>query len=252
MLKQMLKPGIIAGVVGGIVSVAAGVLVLYGMFLPDQIAFWLASLSILVTILVSTGTGVLAGYLAQRRSAEKLKAGQAALAGVVAGIILFLSGLVFMPLTQSLSNSLGVQNRVAELQTERMREMGVPEEQIAASRAQTTAIQPAGLIAIGMVCGVILNVGLGAGGAALGALIFKPALRRKLVCTQCQAAFEIGGNAFIEVKGEGSPDLVDYCNWEDLAPDVAKQQRATVAEVLKTKGAGRQWQCGMCKTAQAY
>jgi hypothetical protein len=98
-----------------------------------------------------------------------------------------------------------------------------------------------------------MGVALGAGGAALGALIFKPSLRRKLVCTQCQAAFELGGNAFAEVI-EGRPDLVDYCNWDDLAPDKAKQQREVVAQVIapKAKEQGRQWQCGMCKTVQAY
>jgi hypothetical protein len=251
MFKQMLKPGIIAGVVGGIVSVAAGVAVLYGMFLPDQIAFWLASLSILVTILVSTVTGLLAGYLAQRRSAEKLKAGQAALAGVVAGVVIFLVSLALTPLTQSLSNSLGVQNRVADLQLVRMREMGVPEEQIAASRAQMTATPPASLVAVGIACGALLNVALGAGGAALGTLVFKPAMRRKLVCEKCQAVFVVGGNAFIEMR-DGSPDSVDYCNWEDLMPDAVKRQRGVIADLLKTGGQGRQWQCGMCKTEQTY
>jgi hypothetical protein len=61
----------------------------------------------------------------------------------------------------------------------------------------------------------------------------------------------LGGNAFIEVA-EGRPDLVDYCNWQDLAPDAASRQRAVIAETIKTKGQGRQWQCGMCKSVQAY
>lgn len=107
-------------------------------------------------------------------------------------------------------------------------------------------------IASGLVFGLIIGVALGAGGAALGALIFKPTMRHKLVCTKCQATYEIGGNAFVEATGESGPDLVDYCNWEDLRPDAAKQQRAIIADVIKTKGQGRQWQCSMCKTVQTY
>jgi hypothetical protein len=61
----------------------------------------------------------------------------------------------------------------------------------------------------------------------------------------------LGGNAFIEVS-DGKPDRVDYCNWQDLAPDAARQQQAAIAERVRTKGQGRQWQCGMCKTVQAY
>jgi len=251
MFKQLLKPGIIAGAIGSIVSVLSSVLVLYGMFLPDNTALLLANLSILVTILISVGIGLLAGFLAQRQSPEKLKAGQAALAGVVAGVVVMLISLALTPLTQSLSNSLGVQNRVAELQVGRMREMGVPEEQIATSRAQMTGSTPIGLVVLGIACSAILNIGGGAGGGALGALIFKPRARWKLSCGKCQAVYELGGNAFVQVQ-EGSADLVDYCNWEDLVSETARQQRAALADLLKTKGQGRQWQCGMCKTVQAY
>jgi hypothetical protein len=106
-------------------------------------------------------------------------------------------------------------------------------------------------MATGLVCGLVMGIALGAGGAALGALVFKPTMRRKLTCQQCQATFELGGNAFIEVA-EAKPDLVDYCNWDDLAPNAASQQRAVIAETIRTKGQGRQWQCGMCKTVQAY
>jgi hypothetical protein len=157
---------------------------------------------------------------------------------------------------------LGLQDKMIEVQLAPSRMMGLSGEQLEMARTQIIAMQKSGAasttmlagIAVGLVCGLAAGVALGAGGAALGALIFKPSLRRKLVCAQCQAAFELGGNAFIEIKGEGSPDLVDYCNWDDLAPDKAKQQREVVARVIapKAQEQGRQWQCGMCKTVQAY
>ena len=142
-----------------------------------------------------------------------------------------------------------------ELTIEWYRSMGMSQQQLDMLQAQMNT-QPSGNqmaagIAVAVVCGIV-GIAVCAGGGALGALIFKPSLRRKLVCTNCQAAFELGGNAFVEVKEEGQPDLVDYCNWGDLAPEAAKQQGAIIVDVVKTKGQGRQWQCGMCKTVQAY
>jgi hypothetical protein len=133
--------------------------------------------------------------------------------------------------------------------------MGTPPEQIELARNQieqqlSQGVQP-GQMALGLVCGLIVSVAFGAGGAALGALFFKPTLRRKLTCVKCQAGFDLGGNAFVEIR-EGQSDLVDYCNWDDLGTDVAQQQRAVIADLLKTGGQGRQWQCGMCKTEQTY
>jgi hypothetical protein len=146
-----------------------------------------------------------------------------------------------------------------EVQLLPSRMMGLSGEQLETARAQIIAMQSGGLtnttmlagLAAGLICGGIVGIALGAGGAAIGALILKPTARWKLICNKCQAVYELGGNAFVEIK-EGSADLVDYCNWEDLASETAKQQRAALADLLKTKGQDRQWQCGMCKTVQAY
>jgi len=164
-------------------------------------------------------------------------------------------GVIALPVTQQLPKWLGAQGRLVDASLYTARLMGTPPEQLEVARKQieqqlSQGVQP-GQMAIGLVCGLVMSVALGAGGAALGALIFKPTMRRKLTCAKCQAVFELGGNAFIEVN-EGQSDLVDYCNWDDLMPDSAKQQRAVIADLVKTGGQGRQWQCGMCKAVQGY
>ena len=260
MFKQMLKPGIMAGIIGGIASILVSVLVILALLLPGQVGITLYCLSTPVGFLLSLGVGLLAAFLAQRQSPEKLTASKAAVAGIIAGVMSTIIGVMALPLTQQMPNWLGLQDKMIEVQLAPSRMMGLSQEQLEMARAQIIAMQKSGAanttllagMATGLVCGLILGVALGAGGGALGSLIFKPTMRRKLTCTQCQAVFEIGGNAFIEVKEEGQPDLVDYCNWDDLPSDQAKQQRAVIADLLKTQGQGRQWQCGMCKTAQAY
>ena len=259
MFKKMLKPGITAGIVGGIVSIALSVLLVLALLLPGQIGITLYCASSPIGFLLSLGIGLLAAFLAQRQSPEKLAADKTAPAGIIAGVVSTLVGIVAVPFTQQMPNWMGLQDKMIEVQLTPSRMMGLSGEQLEMARAQIIAMQKSGVsnttllagMATGLVCGLIVGVALGAGGAALGALIFKPSLRRKLVCQKCQAAFELGGNAFIEVA-EGRPDLVDYCNWQDLAPDAASRQRAVIAETIKTKGQGRQWQCGMCKTVQAY
>ncbi len=260
MFKQMLKPGIVAGIIGGIVSILVSVLMVLALLLPGQAGITLYCLSTPIGILLSLGIGLLAAFLAQRQSLEKLAANKAAVAGIIAGVVSTLVGIVAVPLTQQMPNWLGLQDKMIEVQLAPSRMMGLSGEQLEMARAQIVAMQKSGAanttllagIGIGLVCGLVTGMALGAGGGALGTLIFKPSLRRKLVCANCQAAFELGGNAFIEVQEQGRPDLVDYCNWGDLASDVAKQQGAIIADVVKTKGQGRQWQCGMCKAVQAY
>lgn len=259
MFKKMLKPGITAGIIGGIVSIVLSVLLVLALLLPGQVGITLYCLSSPIGFLLSLGVGLLAAFLAQRQSAEKLTADKTAPAGVVAGVISTVVGIVAVPFTQQMPNWLGLQDKMIEVQLTPSRMMGLSGEQLEMARAQIVAMQKSGLsnttmlagIATGLVCGLVMGVALGAGGAALGALIFKPSLRRKLECEKCKSAFELGGNAFVEAR-ESQPDLVDYCNWGDLTPDTASQQRAVIAEVIKTKGQGRQWQCSMCKTVQAY
>lgn len=259
MFKQMWKPGLYAGIIGGIVSILVSVLLTFALLLPGQIGITLYCLSSPIGFLLSLGIGLLAAFMAQARSPDKLTASQVAPAGIIAGVVSSIIGVIAVPLTLQLPNWLGLQDKMIEVQLLPSRMMGLSGEQLEMARAQIVAMQQGGTssttmlagMATGLVCGLIMGVALGAGGAALGALIFKPTMRRKLTCSQCQAAFELGGNAFVEAR-EGQSDLVDYCNWNDLAPEVAKQQRAVIAEVIKTQGQGRQWQCGMCKTVQAY
>lgn len=257
MFKSMLKPGILAGVVGAIVSILVSVLLILAWYLPDRTAAILSCLNLPIELLLGIGIGILAAFFAQRQSPEKLTASKTALAGVIAGLVSTLVGLLSLPITLTMQNTPTLQARMVDIQVETYRMMGMPADQIELGRAQVIAAQKSGatsnvaFIAIGVVIGLVLSLALGAGGGALGALFFKPSLRRKLVCEKCQAAFELGGNAFIEVN-EGRPDLVDYCNWDDLMPVKAKEQRAVVAQVLKIRVADRQWQCGMCKTVQVY
>jgi len=259
MFKKMLRPGITAGIIGGFVSIALSVLLVLALLLPGQVGITLYCASSPIGLLLSLGIGLLAAFLAQRQSPEKLTADKTAPAGLIAGVVSTLVGIVAVPFTQQMPNWLGLQDKMIEVQLAPARMMGVSGEQLEVARAQIVAMQQSGMsnstllagMATGLVCGLIASMALGAGGAALGALIFKPSLRRKLVCQKCQATFELGGNAFIEVA-EDKPDLVDYCNWQDLAPGVASRQRAVIAETIKTKGQGRQWQCGMCKSVQAY
>jgi len=260
MFRKMLKPGITAGVIGGIVSIVLSILLVLALLLPGQVGVTLYCASSPIGLLLSLGIGLLAAFLAQRQSLEKLTADKTAPAGVIAGVVSTLIGIVAVPFTQQMPKWLGLQDKLIEVALLPSRLMGLSGEQLEMARTQIIAAQQgswgnttmlAGM-ATGLACGLVTGIALGAGGAALGALLFKPSLRRKLVCGKCQAAFELGGNAFVEVKGEGAPDLVDYCNWQDLTPDAASQQQAAIAEMAKTKGQGRQWQCGMCKTVQAY
>jgi hypothetical protein len=259
MFKKMLKPGITAGFIGGIVSIVLSVLLVLALLLPGQAGITLYCLSSPIGFLLSLGVGLLAAFLAQRQSPEKLTPSKTAPAGVIAGAVSTIVGIVAVPFTQQMPNWLGLQDKMLEVQLTPSRMMGLSGEQLEMARTQIIAMRDSGAanttmlagIATGLVCGLVVGVALGAGGAAVGALIFKPSLRRKLVCEKCQAAFELGGNAFIETR-EGAPDLVDYCNWDDLASDAVSQQRAVIAETIKTKGQGRQWQCGMCKTEQTY
>ncbi len=259
MFKQMLRPGIVAGIIGGVVSILVSVLLVLALMLPGQAGITLYCLGSPLGIVLSLLIGLLAAFLAQRQSPEKLTPSRAAPAGVVAGVVSTVIGVVVLPLTQQLPNWLGLQDRMIEVALAPSRMMGLSGEQLEMARAQIVASQQGGLgnttmlagMATGLVCGLVIGVALGAAGAALGALVFKPTMRRKLACSNCKALFELGGNAFVEVA-EGQPDLVDYCNWDDLARDTANTQRAVIAEVVKSKGQGRQWRCGMCKTVQAY
>ena len=258
MFKQMWKPGLYAGIIGGVVSILVSVLMTLALFLPGDTGITIYCLGSPVGLLLSLGIGVLAAYLAQARSPEKLTPGKVVPAGIIAGVVSTIVSMLAFPLTQQLPNWLGLQDKMIEVQLAPSRMMGLSGEQLEMARAQIVAMQQGNMnntmligMASGLVCGTIIGVLLGAGGAALGALVFKPTMRHKLVCSKCNATFELGGNAFVEVQ-EGQPDRADYCNWDDLAAEVAKQQRAVIAEVIKTKGTGRQWQCGMCKTTQAY
>jgi hypothetical protein len=254
MFKQMLKPGLTAGIIGTVVSVLFSVLLIL-TFLIGPVALVLSMASPVISLLLDLGIGLLAALFAQRRTLEKLSTNQGAVAGVIAGAVSLVVGLALTPAIQALNKAMVSQQRITELTMEWYRSMGMSQQQLDMLQTQMNT-QPSGnQMAVGIgaavVCGIVW-VAVCAGGGALGALIFKPTLRRKLVCTNCQAAFELGGNAFVEVKEEGRPDLVDYCSWDDLAPEAAKQQRAVIVDVVKTKGQGRQWQCGMCKTVQAY
>lgn len=259
MFKQMLKPGITAGIIGGIVSIVISFLLVLALFLPGQVGVTLYCLGTPVGIVLSLCIGLLAALLAQRQSLEKLAANKGAVAGIIAGVVSTVLGVLVTPITQQLPKWLGLQDKLIEVALLPSRMMGLSGEQLEMARTQIIAAQQGNLsnttmlagVATGLVCGLVIGIALGAGGGALGTLIFKPSLRRKLTCVKCQAAFELGGNAFIEVR-EGSADLVDYCNWGDLAPNAAKQQRDVIVEVVKSQGQGRQWQCGMCKTVQAY
>jgi hypothetical protein len=255
MFKRMLKPGVIAGVIGGIASLLVSVLLILALFLPGDTGPTLYCLGTPVGIVLSVGIGLLAAWLAQSRSPEKLPPGQTAVAGMIAGIASSVVGIVLTPITQQLPRWLGLQGRLVDASLYIAKMMGTPPEQLALARVQieqqlNQGTAP-GQMAIGLACGLAISIAVGAGGGALGALIFKPTMRRKLTCQQCKATFELGGNAFAEVT-EGQPDAVDYCNWDDLAAENARKQRAVIADILKTEGQGRQWRCGMCKTAQAY
>ena len=254
MLKQMLKPGLIAGIIGAVVSILFSLLLIL-TFLIGPIALVLSMASPVISLVIDLGIGLLAALFAQRRTLEKLSANQGAVAGAIAGAVSLVVSLALTPAIQALNKAMVTQQRVAELTIEWYRSMGMSQQQLDMIQTQMNT-QPSGNqmaigIGVAVVCGII-GVAICAGGGALGALIFKPTLRRKLVCTNCQATFELGGNAFIEVREAGQPDLVDYCNWEDLASDAAKRQRAVITDLVKAKGQARQWQCGMCKTAQAY
>jgi len=255
MFKAMLKPGIIAGVIGAIASILVSVLLTFSLLLPGDTGLTVYCLSTPVGFALSLGIGLLAAFLAQARSPDKLTANKTAPAGVIAGVVSTILGVAGLPITQQLPAWIGAQGRLVDASLYTARLMGTPPEQLEVARKQieqqlSQGFQPSQM-AIGLVCGLVIGVALGAGGAALGALIWKPRLRRKLTCVKCQAAFDLGGNAFVEIR-EGQSDLVDYCNWDDLGTDVAKQQRAVIADLLKTGGQGRQWQCGMCKTEQTY
>ncbi len=253
MFKQMLRPGLIAGLIGTVVSVVFSLLLIL-TFLIGPIALVLSMASPVISLVIDLGIGLLAALFAQRRTLEKLSANQGAVAGVIAGVVSLVISLALTPVLQVLNKTIVSQQRVMELTMEWYRSMGMSQQQLDVLQTQMNT-QPSGSqmaagIGIALVCGII-GVAVCAGGGALGALVFKPTLRRKLVCTNCQATFELGGNAFVEVK-EGQPDAVDYCNWDDLASDAAKRQRAVITDLIKAKSQARQWQCGMCKTAQAY
>ncbi|MBN1889971.1 MAG: hypothetical protein JW850_18390 [Thermoflexales bacterium] len=259
MLKTMFKPGFLAGVIGGIVSIAVSVLLILALLIPGQAGLTLYCLSSPIGLLLSVGIGLLAAWLAQSRSPEKLNVNQAAMAGLIAGVVSTIVGLPSLALTQAMPNWLGLQEQMIEVQLMPSRMMGLSEEQLEIARAQIVAMQQnntasgpmlAGIVG-GLVCGTLLGAALSTGGGALGALIFKPA-RRKLVCEKCRVTFELGGNAFIEAGDAGSPDLVDYCTWGDFTREAARQRHELIAQALKTQDEGRQWQCSMCKAIQPY
>jgi hypothetical protein len=258
MFKTMFKPGFWAGVIGGIVSIIVSVLLVLSLLVPGQAGLTLYCLSTPIGLLLSVGIGLLAAWLAQSRSPEKLNASQAAMAGLIAGVVSTIVGLPAIPLSQAMPNWLGLQEQMIEVQLTPSRMMGLSEEQIEIARAQIVAMQQdgatnsamlAGMVG-GFVCGGLLGAALSAGGGALGALIFKPA-RHKLVCEKCHAVFELGGNAFIEVGDSGGPDVADYCTWGDFTREAAKQRHELIAQALK-QIEGRQWQCSMCKAIQSY
>ncbi len=256
----MFKPGLKAGIIGAVVSVLLALALVYAYFLPSRTAAILSCLSTPIGLVVGLAIGLLAARFALAQTQEKLTAGKTALAGVYAGLVSFVLGTVSLPISRALQNTPAFQARMVDIQVEVYRMMGMSADQIEQARAAVIAAQKngsmnnPGLIAIGLVIGLVLSVGLGAIGGALGVLIFKPKPHRKLVCEKCQAAYELGSNAMLEVKGEGIPDLVDYGNWEDLLAAAAKQQRALIEQAFAPSGNGhiRQWQCGMCKTVQAY
>jgi hypothetical protein len=260
MFKSMLRPGITAGVIGAIVSILVSVLLILALFLPGQLGITLYCLSTPIGFLLSLGIGLLAAFFAQRQSQEKLTANKGAVAGMIAGVVSAIIGIVAVPITQQMPKWLSLQDKMIEVQLAPSRMMGLSGEQLETARAQIVAMQESGAanttmlagIGIGLVCGLVVGVALGAGGGALGTLIIKPKLR-KLVCVKCQNAFELGTNAYVETK-EGSPDLVDYCNWSDLPPDTVKQQRSVIDQMFASPAQmhDRQWQCSMCKTVQAY
>lgn len=259
MFKTMFKPGLLAGIIGGVVSIAVSVLLILALFLPNQIGFTLYCLSTPIGILLSVGIGLLAAWLAQSRSPEKLNVNQAAVAGLIAGVVSTIVALPVYPLTQAMPKWLGLEEEMIEVQLTPSRMMGLSEEQLEIARSQLVAMQQnnaasgtmlAGMVG-GMVCGALMGLALGAGGGALGGLIFKPA-RRTLVCEKCQVTFKLGENAFIEAGKEGAPDVVDYCTWGDFTREAAKQRHDLIAQVLAKPAEGRQWQCSMCKTIQPY
>ncbi len=260
MSHPRLLAALVAGVIGGIVSIAVAVALTLALLLPGQAAITLYCLSTPISLLLSVAIGVLATWLLRRRTQEKLTAGQAAPAGALAGAVATIVGIVSLPLTQALQNALKLQDRIIEVALLPSRMMGLSPEQLEMARAQIVATQQGGAsntmlvgMATGLVCGLIGGVVLGAGGAALGALVLKPGSRPKLVCQNCGATFELGRNAMIEVRSAGAADLVDYANWDDLAAEARKQQRAVIDSAFSpTANPSRQWQCGMCKAVQGY
>ena len=100
MFKAMLKPGIIAGVIGAILSVLVSVLLTLALLLPGDTGLTLYCLSTPVGFALSLGIGLLAAFLAQRRSPEKLTANKTAPAGVIAGVVSTVLGVIALPVTQ--------------------------------------------------------------------------------------------------------------------------------------------------------
>ena len=78
MFKQMLKPGLIAGIIGGVVSILFRVLLILALLLPGQVGITLYCMASPIGLLLSLGIGLLAAFLAQTQSLEKLTANKAA------------------------------------------------------------------------------------------------------------------------------------------------------------------------------
>ena len=144
MFKQMLKPGVIAGIIGGVVSILVSVLVILALLLPGQVGITLYCLSTPIGLLLSLGIGLLAAFLAQRQSLEKLTTNKAAVAGIIAGVVSAIIGLVAVPLTQQMPNWLGLQDKMIEVQLTPSRMMGLSGEQLEAARTQIIAMQKSG------------------------------------------------------------------------------------------------------------
>ena len=83
MFKQMLKPGLVAGIIGGIVSILVSVLLVLALLLPGQVGITLYCLGSPIGILLSLLIGLLAAFLAQRQSPEKLTPSNTAPASIL-------------------------------------------------------------------------------------------------------------------------------------------------------------------------
>ena len=83
MFRQMLRPGLYAGIIGGIASILLSLLLTLALFLPGQTGITLYCLGSPIGFILSLGIGLLAAFLAQVRSPEKLTAGKVVPAGIM-------------------------------------------------------------------------------------------------------------------------------------------------------------------------